>query len=575
MRTYSDVSTVNGVSVYPPEIPFVFQPGGQSQGQIFTDWDDLTNAYDAWYAQTTTPGYAGSNQAVIIFDSTYGAVTIPARAGAVPFQVRGQTSFAALQSLQTTAGMSTGPRTQMTVADDAHWQFYADEDGTPRFRAAGLEIIKGAGVGGTEMMSVAEGTSFEVLLDNTSLSSSSTHPYYASTGTRDFAIYLQNSDLQDGVVPHFLLEAATEVHFEADQSSTVRPDTLASAGVLSAVTSLVGNSVKLSSLGLQLPDYVEVNGPSASAQVRPAPGMTVLCDGQLSTYGGTSIPQILQAVLFLMSANPSDTNTISITDGTTTETFTFLLAAGGAFQVQIGVNVAATLANLASQITADSVLWRGAYVDNPQGPGKGVAFIRQTQTVESYPDRLYGTIAGGAGALVGSFVQADRTVLLTYSHPIFAALDAADAGTSQAGFASVAPLADAQLVTVIDGRSDGIYQAQNPLSGSGTGRWIYVASPVDPTLAITAGGAAVVGRQTRGVVITLAGGVASVIGLQTSIYPANVPLLIRRTDADGASSATLTPTSGTINGAASLAVPVTSGLVLFTDGTNWYSAGAA
>ena len=57
------------------------------------------------------------------------------------------------------------------------------------FRAAWPRDHQGAGVGGTEMMSVAEERPFEVLLDNTSLSSSSTHPY-ASTGTRDFAIYL-------------------------------------------------------------------------------------------------------------------------------------------------------------------------------------------------------------------------------------------------------------------------------------------------------------------------------------------------------------------------------------------------
>ena len=81
----------------------------------------------------------------------------------------------------------------------------------------------------------------------------------------------------------------------------------------------------------------------------------LLVEQQLLSNGTSS--GILQGILGSIATNPSNGDTFIITDGTTTETFTFLNTPAGAFDVQIGGTGLITTTNLVSQINTDSTLW--------------------------------------------------------------------------------------------------------------------------------------------------------------------------------------------------------------------------
>jgi hypothetical protein len=80
----------------------------------------------------------------------------------------------------------------------------------------------------------------------------------------------------------------------------------------------------------------------------------LLASQQLSDSQG-----ILAATALFIATLPTADDSIVITDGTTTETFVFKAASGGAFEVTIGADVNAAMTNLVAKINTDSVAWKG------------------------------------------------------------------------------------------------------------------------------------------------------------------------------------------------------------------------
>jgi len=118
----------------------------------------------------------------------------------------------------------------------------------------------------------------------------------------------------------------------------------------------------------------------------------VLHASQLTTTG--SAIGVSQATMFaFQSVQPTAGDTLSITDGSTTRTYG--ATSGGDVQYTIGGTVQETLSNLAAAITGDgSGLWEAVTVPGFSGNAfGGVIIYRETQSADSFEDRLYGTFA--------------------------------------------------------------------------------------------------------------------------------------------------------------------------------------
>lgn len=114
-----------------------------------------------------------------------------------------------------------------------------------------------------------------------------------------------------------------------------------------------------------------------------------------------------QAIPFFLDANIADGDDFTITDGTTTETFTFLDTPAVAFDVQRGGSADATMANLVTAINTDSTLWAAATelalesINDGSGSstaGTVVLIYRADQSATSFDDRIYGTFTTPADA---------------------------------------------------------------------------------------------------------------------------------------------------------------------------------
>jgi hypothetical protein len=123
----------------------------------------------------------------------------------------------------------------------------------------------------------------------------------------------------------------------------------------------------------------------------------VLVDEQLDSANDA----VSQAGVFYLDGPPVATNTFIITDGTTTETFTFKASETVAFDVAIGGDADATMANLAQAINDDSTLWSAIRAEGLEeindGSGSStagyvVAIYRTNQSSASFTDRFYGTL---------------------------------------------------------------------------------------------------------------------------------------------------------------------------------------
>lgn len=162
------------------------------------------------------------------------------------------------------------------------------------------------------------------------------------------------------------------------------------------------NNQELQSLGAGL-------SPSSAARLQDVSAgkawkELILHPNQLLS-GGTGA--LLQAIAAVLTVNMADGDTFIITDGTTTETFTFLNAPIGAFDVQIGGSAAATQTNLVSQINTDSIAWssvESAGLEDyfASAPATSVMIYRTVSSAAN--DRVHGVIAGGqAGIRVVDF----------------------------------------------------------------------------------------------------------------------------------------------------------------------------
>lgn len=142
---------------------------------------------------------------------------------------------------------------------------------------------------------------------------------------------------------------------------------------------------------------------------------------------------IAQGVAFYLANNPVPGDTLTIRDGTTTETFTFQ-AAPGAFQPEIGGSALVTMQNLAATINADSTAWSASAITTFQGinPAGNVVVIYRNVPTSSPTDRIHGTFATPADAQ-----YVDYGGELDYRSSTTANLPSVDPVTANFGFGRV------------------------------------------------------------------------------------------------------------------------------------------
>jgi len=138
---------------------------------------------------------------------------------------------------------------------------------------------------------------------------------------------------------------------------------------------------------------------------------------------------IQSAVIFYLTGLPINNETVVIendTDGA--ETFTWKTTATLPFEVQIGGSAAASLANLASQITTDSSYWAAAVHTDLAAIATDVVLIRKLIPDDGDNDRLYGTTTAGQIVDFGT-VPND----LDYRNTTLVALPSSDPGSRNFG----------------------------------------------------------------------------------------------------------------------------------------------
>lgn len=105
---------------------------------------------------------------------------------------------------------------------------------------------------------------------------------------------------------------------------------------------------------------------------------------------------ILQAELASIITNPAANDNFIISDGATTETFVFKVAAAGAFEVTIGGSVAATMLNLVAKINLSSTLWNAVsttHLDAYFVSAPANQFVVYRIAYSGAADRLYSTVS--------------------------------------------------------------------------------------------------------------------------------------------------------------------------------------
>ena len=118
----------------------------------------------------------------------------------------------------------------------------------------------------------------------------------------------------------------------------------------------------------------------------------LLSDHQLKT--GAGVAGILAAETVYFNTNPSPNDTIVVTNGTTTETYTFKASRSVAFEVAIGGSAIDTMNNLYTAINTDSVAWISDYaIDGLDAINTNgvVIFIEKNAGSGASPSRIYGT----------------------------------------------------------------------------------------------------------------------------------------------------------------------------------------
>jgi len=165
---------------------------------------------------------------------------------------------------------------------------------------------------------------------------------------------------------------------------------------------------------------------AATAGARTFKELVLVCE-QLDSVNDA----ISQAGATWLLAAPVDGDTIVISDGATTETFTFQTTPLAAFDVQIGGDGDASTTNLATTINADSTLWSAVATTALTELNPVVTAIYRTNNSaqDSFDDRIFGVITTPTDAQYINFAGEPD-----YSSSISAQLPAADPAVKEFGF---------------------------------------------------------------------------------------------------------------------------------------------
>ena len=208
---------------------------------------------------------------------------------------------------------------------------------------------------------------------------------------------------------------------------------------------------------------------------------------------------VLQGILAAVAINVTAGDTVVITDGTTTETFTAVAGAPAAFQFQVGASAAITTTNLVAAINADSTLWSATEtsgLDSYFSGSNDPQLVVYRTAVATANDRVYGTLTAPTGIQVVEFATGDqdyREQSGTQSD-----LPSSDPGAKRFGFgrALAAPINTGDTHRIADDNTaytwDGDDQVWQQTSGGGVvtaGDGINITGNVVSTKNATATGA--------------------------------------------------------------------------------------
>ncbi len=118
---------------------------------------------------------------------------------------------------------------------------------------------------------------------------------------------------------------------------------------------------------------------------------------------------VRQAMACYIATNQTPNDTFIIADGVAPETFTFKAALAVPFDVLIGIDAAATQANLITAINTDSLLWSAVATTGLDRYFAGLPaaqVVIHRKLVSALPDRIYGTQTAPDGIKVVSFATA-------------------------------------------------------------------------------------------------------------------------------------------------------------------------
>jgi hypothetical protein len=260
---------------------------------------------------------------------------------------------------------------------------------------------------------------------------------------------------------------------------------------------------------------------------------------------------IAQAVAFYLVNIPVAGDTITIRDGTTTETFTFQ-AVSAAFQPAIGGTALISMQNLASRINTDSTAWSASAITTLQAinPLGNVVVIYRDVPTATPTDRIHGTFTTPADA---KFVNYGGTT--DYRSSTTANLPAPDPGTANFGFGRITAGLTAGEAHIVRA-DDSAYLWNDDL-----GVWQLSAGAV--ALATSGPGGGIVGQSTydsnKGLLVTA--GVAEVRVDTTTITFTAGQLSVAGGAVPVATSGSGGGTQGKVSADSDLGLQITAGVM--------------
>lgn len=215
---------------------------------------------------------------------------------------------------------------------------------------------------------------------------------------------------------------------------------------------------------------------------------------------------------YVSGSNFAVGNTVTITNGTDTETYTAVAGAPGARQFQVGAGVQESMQSLCSQIRANSTYWTtGTPTALPFDVTYPCVVMRRNQNNSSYGDRIYANCAPqlgianyGAGYAYGTYAYPGDQ-----DFPVLGNMPVSDDQRTTFGWGENSATGGL-VVALVDRQPGKLAYRGNRLAGGGTWTPFNEYSPAaliwadpQPTNlqdAVTRLAAAVVGRTAGGVI---------------------------------------------------------------------------